>query len=458
MPSLDLTDKSAVYAWALEIKRKKLQAEGVASKLRTRLLEEFSPKLHCLFEPHPYKVAWSGRDAGKSWAYSMAILQLGLERPLRIVGLRETMRSLEDSVHKLLGDQVKRLGLEAHYTVYQSEIRGKNGTEIFYAGLRNNAIGIKSMEGCDIFWVEEAQTVSKESWETLIPTVRKPGAELWCTLNPRYAEDDSYRRWITHPPAGAKVVEMSWRDNKYQTQAMAEKRAHLKNTDPDMYDHVYEGATQSTVQDAVYKAQIQYAEKNGHFCNVGYDARLPVNTYWDLGYGDMVSVWFAQTVAFEHRLIDYYENHHQEINHYLQVMQGLGYVYGTCVFPWDGGAKHVSTGKSTADIVRSRGFNVRVLRQGPAAMEIENLRTIFPQMYFDAKKCAEGIAHLRKYQWGPPSANGVLKREPLHDENSHAARSLGTLATDVKNPTPAGRAPTNTSAPRQNHGSMGWAR
>lgn len=221
---------------------------------------------------------------------------------------------------------------------------------------------------------------------------------------------------------------------------------------------MYEGAAQSTVQDAVFKNQILKAEKEGHFCNVAYDARIPVNTYWDLGWGDQVSVWFAQSVAFEHRLIDYYENDHQEINHYLQVMQGKGYVYGACVFPWDGGSKHVSTGQSTADIVKKRGFNVRVLRQGPVAAEIENLRTIFPQLYFDAKRCAEGIDHLRKYQWGPPSASGVLKREPLHDQHSHASRALGALATDVKNPTPVNGKPEAHAAPRSNYGSMGGAR
>jgi phage terminase large subunit len=451
-------DKRALLDLGLELKRRKAEAESVATKLRARLLAEFSPKLHCLFEPHPYKISSAGRYSTRSWSYADAILDLGLNRPLRIVGLRETMRSLEDSVHTLLADQIKRLGLEHHYQVYQSEIRGKNGTEIFYAGLHGNAVGIKSMEGCDIFWVEEAQTVSKSSWETLIPTVRKPGAELWISMNPRFFEDDSYQRWVVNPPASAKIIQLSWRDNKYLTDDMREKMAHLKVTDPEMYEHVYEGATLSTVQDAVYKAQIQYAEKNGHFCNVVYDARIPVNTYWDLGWGDMVSVWFAQTVAFEHRLIDYYENNHQEINHYLQVMQSKGYVYGTCVFPWDGGAKHVSTGKSTADIVRARGFNVRVLRQGPVAMEIENLRTIFPQLYFAADKCAEGIAHLRRYQWGPPGANGALKREPLHDQSSHAARALGCLATDVKNPQPVSK-PTNAAPlPRRDFGSMGWAR
>lgn len=458
MPSVDLNDPNAALALAGRLLQARARRQNVGADLRARLLGEFSPKLHCLFEPAPYKIASSGRYSTKSWSFGAALLDLGLSRPLRIVGLRETMRSLEDSVHTLLSDQIKRLGLQSHYDVFQSQIRGKNGTEIFYAGLRGNAEGIKSMEGCDIFWVEEAQTVRKNSWETLIPTIRKPGAELWISMNPLFAEDDSYKRWVLNPPPGAKLIHLSWRDNKYLTEDMRQKMDHLRANDPDMYDHVYGGTTQSTVQDAVFKNQIVKAEKDGHFCNVSYDARIPVNTYWDLGFSDMVSIWFVQQVGFEYRLIDYYENDHQEINHYLKVMQGKDYVYGSCVFPWDGGSPQLSTGKSIAAMVKARGFNARTLKQGPVAAEIDHLRTIFPQLWFDATKCAEGIAHLRRYQWAPPGANGTLKREPLHDAHSHASRALGCLATDVKNPTAANGKPVAAQPARPNYGSMGWAR
>lgn len=434
-------------------KRKAITPE----RLKARLLEEFPAKLQFLFDRHPYKVAWSGRYSQKSWSYSAAILQQGMERPLRVVCLRETMKSLEDSVHALMGDQTKRLSLNDRYRVRQADILGTNGTEIFYAGLRNNSANIKSMEGCDIFWVEEAQAVSKESWETLIPTIRKPGAELWVSMNPRFAEDDSYQRWIINPPPGAKVVFLSYLDNKYITDDMKSKMAHLKSTDPEMFDHVYNGACISTVQDAVYKEQIQASEKGGRFTRVPYDASKPVDTFWDLGYGDMVSVWFAQPFPFETRVIDYYENTHQAIDHYLQVMQGKGYTYGECVFPWDAASKHVSTGKSTADMVKAKGFKVRVLRQGLVHDRINTLRTMFPQLYFDAERCKVGIQHLRNYQWGPPSASGALKREPLHDVHSHGSDALGYMSVAIKTPA-AGKPQTSASKTSPLRGSMSWAR
>lgn len=416
-------------------KRRSVSPEAI----KARLLEEFPAQLRVLFEAHPYKIAHSGRDAMKSWSFAQALLQQGMERPLRIVCLRETMNSLEDSVHKLMGDQIKRLSIQRYYEVYRSEIRGRNGTEIFYAGLRGaRAEAIKSMEGCDIFWVEEGQAVSKHSWLTLDPTIRKPGAELWVSMNPRFAIDDSYKRWIVNPPPGAKVIRLNYRDNKFLTAEMQRKIDFLKDTDPDEYEHVYEGGCQSTVQDAVYKAQIQLAEKEGRFCSVPYDARKPVDVAFDLGWGDMVSMWFYQAFPFETRWIDYYENTHVNMDHYIGVMQSKGYTYGELVFPWDGGVKHVGSGKSTEDFARTRGYKVRLLRKGLVHDRIDLVRTMFPQFWFDATKCEQGLIRLRQYQFGPPSSTGVPKREPLHDENSHAGDSLGYGAIAVKTP-PAGR-------------------
>lgn len=437
----------------IAVERAKRKAVSPAS-IKAQLIEEFGPELLFLFEPHPYKIAWSGRYAKKSWSYAAAILQLGMERPLRIVGLRETMNSLKDSVHALFEDQIARLRIGGFYRTYQSEIRGSNGTLIFYKGLRGaRADAIKSMEGCDIFWVEEGQTVSKASFLTLDPTIRKPGAELWLSMNPRFAEDDSYKRWIVNPPPGAIVRKLNYRQNQFLTPEMQAKIDFLKTSDPDDYENVYEGATLSTVQDAVYKNEIRLAEKNGQFRRVPYDPRKPVDVVFDLGWGDMVSMWFYQAFPFETRFINYYENTHQAMDHYLQHMQTLGYTYGELVFPWDGGVKHVSTGKSSMQIAKEKGFRTRLLLKGPVYERINTVRTLFPLFFFDADKCGPGIKRLRQYQWGPPTATGTLKREPLHDENSHAGDSLGYGAEAIKTP-PAGRP---GSSPEEEHHSSGGA-
>src|SRR5262245_60232648 len=130
---------------------------------------QFPDKLACLFEPKRYKILYGGRGGAKSWGVARALLILGASRSLRILCAREFQNSIADSVHKLLSDQIAALGLAGHYDVLQTAIRGRNGTEFRFEGLRHNVTKIKSYEGVDICWVEEAQSVSKESWDTLIP-------------------------------------------------------------------------------------------------------------------------------------------------------------------------------------------------------------------------------------------------------------------------------------------------
>ena len=426
----DLAERSFNTLWKERLRR----VESTPDSIENRLKSEISPKLRFLFEPHPYKVAYSGRYATKSWSFAQALLVKGIQTPLRILCARETQKSIADSVHRLLSDQIIRLGIQQHYQVQKATISGTLGTEFFFAGLRHNISNIKSIEGADIVWVEEAQTVSKASWDVLIPTIRKAGSEIWVSFNPELATDDTYVRFVLNPPPGAMVAKLSWRDNPWFTQGMRIKMEHLRATDPDTYEHVYEGATKSTVEGAVYKAELLKAEAEGRIMRVPYDPTKPVSTFWDLGYGDMVSIWFAQAIAFEYRIIDYYENSHQAIDFYLQILQGKGYTYDLCVFPWDGGTKQLGSGRSIEELTRAKGFKTKVLPKWNVADGINAVRTIFPQCYFDAVKCADGLQGLRRYQWGPPKANGVEKREPLHDAASHPADAFRTLAASIRPP------------------------
>src|SRR6185312_16011620 len=124
----------------------------------------FPKKLKFLFEPHRYKVPYGGRGGAKSWGIARALLILGAQKPLRVLCTREIQKSIADSVHKLLDDQIQALGLGGFYTVTKTGIVGRNGTEFLFAGLRHNISNIKSFEAVDIVWVEEAQSVSKQSW------------------------------------------------------------------------------------------------------------------------------------------------------------------------------------------------------------------------------------------------------------------------------------------------------
>ena len=135
-------------------------------------------RLGCLLGASRYKIIHGGRGSAKSWSVGRALLLRGAQKPLRILCAREFQNSLAESVHRLLAEQVEELGLSGFYTVRKTSIIGANGTEFVFAGLRHNISKIKSFEGADIVWVEEGQTVSKHSFDVLIPTIRRPGSEI----------------------------------------------------------------------------------------------------------------------------------------------------------------------------------------------------------------------------------------------------------------------------------------
>lgn len=363
------------------------------------------------------------------------------------------MDSIRESVHQLLSDQIGNLGLDNFYTVLQSEIRGKNGCEIMFAGLRKQSVSsLKSYESIDIFWGEEASTVTRRSLTILLPTIRKAGSEIWWSLNPDLETDAVYQDFVLDPPPGSFVCRTSYKDNLWLSAESRMKIDLLRERDPDTFHHVYEGATRSTVEGAIYKAELKNAENEGRIRSVICDGMQPVDTFWDLGYADRVSIWAAQRTPFEVKILRYFEGDHQAIDYYLREIQTWGYVLGTCYLPWDGGTISLGTGKSIEELMRAKGFKTRVNRQLSVADGINAVRTIFPQMYFDAKLCADGLQYLRRYQWGPVTALGVARREPLHDDASHPADALRTMAIGIKEPERQREAP----APQRFHGSDGW--
>jgi phage terminase large subunit len=176
------------------------------------------------------------------------------------------------------------------------------------------------------------------------------------------------------------------------------------------------------------------AEKEGRIRPVPYDQRNAVDTYWDLGFGDRVSIWAAQRIPFETHVLRYFEGDHQPITYYLKEMQQWGYILGTCYLPWDGATKELGTGKSIEDVMRSAGFKVQIARRLEVHQGINAVRELFPQLYFDSLLCADGLQYLRKYQYGPQTQLGVSRREPLHDDASHPADALRTMAVGIKEP------------------------
>lgn len=198
-----------------------------------------------LLDPPPgsvrYRVLYGGRGSGKSWSAARALLVLGMQAPLRILCTREHQTSIRDSVHRILKDQVETLGLDGFYEVGQSEIKGANGTLFLFKGLRFNVSEIKSTEGVNICWVEEAENTSEESWRTLTPTIREEGSEIWVTFNPALPDDPTYKRFVLNTPARALVRSVGYKDNPWLPEVLREEADALRLTDPETYDHVWGG-------------------------------------------------------------------------------------------------------------------------------------------------------------------------------------------------------------------------
>jgi len=204
---------------------------------------QFPAKTRFLFEPHRYKVLHGGRGSTKSWSIARALLLMGANKPLRILCAREIQRSIADSVLRLLADQIEFLGLQNVYEVQRSYIRSKiNGTLFLFEGLRSNVTKIKSLEGIDVCWVEEAEAISEESWDVLIPTIRKSGSEIWISFNPDLMEDPTYQRFVVNPPPSAKVVALNFADNPWFAESeLAAEEVYMRRVDPERHSWIWLG-------------------------------------------------------------------------------------------------------------------------------------------------------------------------------------------------------------------------
>ncbi len=209
---------------------------------RKRLVVQIPAKLQALFEgPARYRVAHGGRGSAKSWSFARMVLVRCVRQPLLVLCTRELQISIRDSVHRLLSAQITALHLEGFFEVQQAIIRGRNGSEIIFEGLRSNVTKIKSLEGVDLCWVEEAQRVSEVSWEVLIPTIRQPGSEIWITFNRDQETDPTDLRFVQHPPPDAKVVQCNWNDNAWFPDELRREKEWLEAVDPGRAAHVYGG-------------------------------------------------------------------------------------------------------------------------------------------------------------------------------------------------------------------------
>ncbi len=393
---------------------------------------QFPEKLSFLFDPARYKVAHGGRGSGKSWGFARALLILAAQRPLRVLCTREIQKSIKDSVHRLLNDQIQSLGLGGHFEVFDTEIRGINGSLFLFAGLAQHTVeSIKSFEGIDIVWCEEAQTITKRSWDVLLPTIRKAGSEVWLTLNPDMETDETYDRFVGNPPPDAVVVQMNWKDNPWFGGVLETERQETMRRDPDGYQNIWEGVPKRVSEGAIYRHEIErlYAEERVRA--VPYDPLLKVHTVWDLGWNDAMTIGFFQRSHAEVRCIDYIEDSHRTLDWYVAQIEKRPYRWGTDFIPHDGRQRNTQTGKSTEEALKAMQRRPKVLDAMNVEEGIKAARMMFPRVYFDKDKTTRLLECLKRYQ---RSINAQTREpgDPLHDEFSHGADCFRYAAMAVE--------------------------
>lgn len=395
-------------------------------------LLEFPEKLQCLFEPARYKVAHGGRGSAKSWSFARALLALGAQRKLRILCTREVQKSIKDSVHKLLSDQIEAIGLGWFYQIQNNEIRGANGTEFLFAGLADHTVeSIKSYEGVDVVWVEEAHKVSKRSWDILIPTIRKEGSEIWISLNPELETDETYSRFVADPPSNAVVVQINYSDNPWFPDVLEQERLDCQRRDPKGYPQIWEGKCLPAVAGAIYYDEIQAAQEEGRVARVPYDPMLKAHVVFDLGWNDAMFVSITQRVRSELRIIESLEDSHKTLDWWSAELRKKNMNWGTVFLPHDGEHRDFKTAKSAKEILEALGWTVKITPNLRVEEGIRLTRMAFPQMVFDKDKAARIVQCAKRYrrsvnqQTNEPGA-------PLHDEWSHGADNLRYVAINAE--------------------------
>ena len=362
-----------------------------------------------------------GRGSGKSWAVARALLLLGAQKQLRILCTREIQKSIKDSVHRLLNDQIQAMGLGGHYEVFETEIRGLNGSLFLFAGLAQHTVeSIKSFEGVDYVWVEESQVVTKRSWDVLTPTIRKDGSEIWITLNPDMETDETYQRFVVKASSDSFVCQMNWADNPWFPEVLEKERQDTLRRDPDNYANIWEGEPKRVSEGAIYRHEIEKLYVENRVRPVPYDPLLKVHTVWDLGWNDAMTVGFWQRSGAEVRCIDYIEDSHHTLDWYVAQIERRDYRWGNDFIPHDGKAKNTQTGKSTEEALRAMGRRVIVLPATGIEEGIKSARMMFPRVYFDSDKTSRLLECLKRYR-RDINQKTLEPNAPLHDEFSHGA-------------------------------------
>lgn len=392
-------------------------------------------------QPARYKGAHGGRGSGKSHNFAELLIERCLLNPgTRWACIREVQKSLEQSVKRLLADKIESMGVSKSFGVKQFEIETPGGGLIIFQGLQNHtADSIKSLEGFDGAWVEEAQTLSQRSLDLLRPTIRKEGSELWFSWNPSQETDpiDALLRG-EHPPADSIVIQANYRDNPWLPEALRDELEYDQRRDPDKFAHVWLGEYVRNSEARVFRNwSIEEFDVPG-------DAIIRQGADWGFAVDPSVLV---QCYIIGRTLYVPYEAYMVGCQ-----IDNLPDLFGTVPDACKWWITADSARPETISYMQRHGYP----KMGPA---IKGARSVeegveFLQSYDIVvhPRCKHVIDELTLYSYETDPLTGKVLPK-LKDKDNHvidALRYANEGARRAAKPSP------NTSAARVNHGSGGW--
>lgn len=404
----------------------------------TVLAIETAPVFAPLLEPSRYKAAHGGRGSGKSHFFAEMLVEQAILKPgYRAACIREVQRTLAQSVKKLIEDKIETHNLGGYFEVQESQIKTPGGGVIIFQGMQNHtADSVKSFEGFDVAYVEEAQSLSQRSLDLLRPTIRKEGSELWFAWNPRHdtdAVDLFFRGGRTHHDAV--IIQANWQDNPWFPDVLRQEMLDDYRSDPEKAAHVWGGGYEVYSAGSYYGKFIAAAEREGRVGAYPYDPALPVKTSWDIGVDDYTAIWFFQenwsAGKPRVRVIDYYETSGDGADIIVaDALRPKPYKYGAHHLPHDVEVREWGAGARTRRSTL-QGLGVSPILVGVAQAPEERInasRALLPICEFDNnERVALGLKRLRRYGRKFNENMGVFQG-PLHDENSHGADAFGEYA------------------------------
>lgn len=401
--------------------------------------------LRPLLEAARYKGAHGGRGSGKSHFFAELMVEECYRQPgTRAVCIREVQKTLAQSSKHLVESKIEKFGLSQHFRATKENIETPGGGLIMFQGMQDHtAESIKSLEGCRIAWVEEAQSLSHRSLSLLRPTIREEGSEIWFSWNPRRktdAVDELLRTKRSEIGDRAIVVQCNWRDNPWWNATLeAERQLELKLY-PDRYPHIYEGDYARAFEGAYFARVLADAKAQKRIGKVAADPLLPIKLFWDLGgagaSADAMAIWVVQWIGQEIRVLDYIEGQGQVLGYYTNVLRTKGYQDAYSYIPHDGVNENNIIGKRWADHLSDAGFKNEVVKnqgKGAASMRIEAVRRIFPKCWFNEASTEAGRDALGYYHERKDDERNV-GLGPEHDWSSHAADAFGLMAICYEEP------------------------